>query len=421
MQSSINDISLKLNLNYLPATNQKIDIGVDFTRYIFNPGKMQPLNSASDLNTSILEQQLANLGSFYLSDEWTLNTGITISAGLRYSLFYRMGPSEVHAYESGKSLSSYTVSDTLNYGKGKVIKTFGGLEPRIGIKISISDESSVKASYNRSAQYIHLISNSAAIAPTDMWQASGTYIKPEIVDQFALGYYKNFNQNMFETSIEFYYKSYQNLIDYKNGASLYMNPLIETQLINSKGKASGAELLIRKTSGKLTGWAGYTFSSSMIKSNGKYPDEIINNAAYYPTYYDRPNDLTIAMNYQISRRWRVSGNFLYYTGRPVTLPSVEYYYNNAQLIYFSDRNEYRMPDYHRLDLSISFDGNIKKYKRWKSSWTLSVYNVYGRKNVFSIFYQKSEPTAANNYQLYTLYKLSIIGQPFPSITYNFEF
>jgi hypothetical protein len=421
MNSVLEDYSVKSSLKFSLAEKHKLEAGIDLTYYMFTPGNYEALGSKSLIKPEYLNKENAAMAAFYFSDNWSITSTISLSIGLRFSNFLNLGPSEVYKYASDQTMSELSIVDTLHYSKGQVVKYYHGFEPRLGLKIGINDESSVKISYNRNVQYLHLLSNSSAIAPTDMWTPSGTYLKPDISNQFSVGYYRNFFQNTFETSVEAYYKKYDNLVDYKNGASLFMNKLLETSLLNGNGMAYGIEFLVKKTMGKLTGWGGYTYSRSLIRTSGKFPDETINNGDYYPTFYDKPNDLTIAMNYQLTRRWRVSGNFLYSTGRPATYPETSYPYNGSELVYYSDRNKYRLPDYHRLDLSVSIDGNLKKYKRWKSSWTFSVINVYGRKNVFSAFYAKDTPSAANDYRIFSLYKLAIIGRPFPSLTFNFNF
>jgi hypothetical protein len=246
-------------------------------------------------------------------------------------------------------------------------------------------------------------------------------MKPLIADQYALGFFKNFKNNTYETSLEVYYKDLQNEVDYKNGAQLVLNPNLEQVLINGIGYAYGAELLIKKNKGDLTGWLAYTYSRSFKQINGQFAEEKINRGEWYKSAYDKPHDLTLVVNYKLSRRFTFSSNFTYSTGRPVTLPEKKYFISNYEVISFSDRNKYRLPDYHRLDMAITYEGSLLKRQKWRSSWTLSVYNVYGRNNAFSVFYEKQKPNNTNNYSSYGLYQFSVIGVPIPSFTYNFWF
>jgi hypothetical protein len=236
-----------------------------------------------------------------------------------------------------------------------------------------------------------------------------------------LGYYKNFRQNSIETSVELYYKKLQNLVEYKNGAKISLNPYLETGLLDASGINYGVEFYLKKNLGSLEGWLSYTFSRSLKKTSGKYADEIINNNTWYPSNYDIPHDLTLMVTYHLNRRWKIAGTFKYNSGRSITLPEYKYLIDDEWVIQFSDRNKYRLPDYHRLDLSISRDESLRIKKRWKGSWTFSVINVYGRNNAYSIFYAKQKMSAENDYRLFSLNKLYIIGIPFPTLTYNFIF
>jgi hypothetical protein len=259
------------------------------------------------------------------------------------------------------------------------------------------------------------------MSPADVWKLSSPDLKPLVCDQFALGYFHNFSDNKIETSVEVYYKTLINSIDYKNGAKIILNPYPETALINTKGYNSGIEFYIKKNSGKLTGWASYTYSRSLIKSTGFFEEDKINNNQLFPSNSDRPNNVVINANYHISRRWRFGSTFTYSTGRPVTLPEYKFDHSNYQLIYYSDRNKYRLPDYHRLDISLTFDESLRKSKKWKGSWTLSIINLYGRNNAYSVYYKKEEHMVSYDLRQYDIYKLYIIGSPFPTLTYNFTF
>jgi hypothetical protein len=421
METGLSHTEFKSDYHYSLSEYHRLDGGIDFIMYGFQPGKNSPYNSQSSLVSAKLQAEHAVQSAIYISDEITLNEKVSVNVGLRYSQFCNTGPYVVYKYEPGQAMTELSIIDSTQYQRGDKIASFHGLEPRIGFRFGINGASSIKLGYNRHMQYIHMISNATAMSSTDIWKPSGKYIKPTIVDQVSAGYFHNFKENTIETSVETYIKFNHQLIEYKNGAQLYMNSHIETELLSSQGLSYGIEFLVRRNAGKLTGWGGYTYSRSRIKTMGDFPGETFWNGKYYPAYFDKPHDLTLALNYQLTRRWRFSGNFTYNTGRPVTLPERTYEYNGLELVYFSERNKYRMPDYHRLDLSISLDGNLKKYHRWKSSWTLSVYNVYGRKNTYSIFYQREYPSMANDYREYSLYKFSVFAKPFPSLSYNFSF
>jgi hypothetical protein len=257
------------------------------------------------------------------------------------------------------------------------------------------------------------------MTPSDVWKLSSPNLKPLTCDHFALGFFQNFNNNSIESSIEIYYKRLKNAIDYKNGATILLNPYLETDLVNANGNNYGAELYVKKNSGRLTGWASYTLSRATLRTTSKFEEEQINNNEIFPSSFDRPNNLILNLNYHISRRWRFGSTFTWSTGRPVTLPEYKFVYRDYQLLVFSDRNEYRLPDYHRLDISISFDESLRIKKKWKGRWTLSVVNLYGRKNAYSVFYKKEEHMVGYEYRIYDTYKLYIIGRPFPTLTYSF--
>ena len=306
------------------------------------------------------------------------------------------------------------------YGNNEVVTQYGGLEPRAGLRIKTGESSSVKLSYSRINQYINLISNTSVMAPTDVWKLSDTYLKPLTSDQYAIGYFQNFLDNSIEFSLEAYYKQLHNVIEYKSGAEIAMNRYLETDVINAKGYNYGVEFYLKKNSGRLTGWTSYTWSASQRRSDSEFPENQINRNTWFPSNYDRPHNFVLNSNYHISRRWRFGATFTYNTGRPVTLPELTYWQGGNLMIYFSDRNKYRLPDYHRLDISISLDENLRLDKRGKGSWTFSIMNVYGRKNPYSVFYKKEHGTWHSD-RSFKLYQLYIVGRALPTVTYNFSF
>jgi hypothetical protein len=259
------------------------------------------------------------------------------------------------------------------------------------------------------------------MAPTDVWKLSDNNILPLICNQVAIGYYRNFLKKALEASVEVYYKKLDNVSEYKEGAKLLMNESLETDLIPAKGYNYGIELYVKKMSGRLTGWASYTYSRSIRQTTSSHDEEKIKNNEAFNSNYDRPHNFISVANYHISRRWRFAATFVLNSGRPATLPEMKYLYQGNQLVYYSDRNKYRLPYYHRLDVSITLDESLRLKKKWKGSWSLSIVNLYSRKNAYSTFYKKEVPGEINNYKTFSLYKLYIIGRPLPTLTYNFTF
>lgn len=294
------------------------------------------------------------------------------------------------------------------------MKTYGGPEVRLSSRYLISSTLSVKAGFNTQRQYIHLLSNTAAVAPTDIWKLSDPNIKPQYGSQVSIGLYKNLKSNTIETSFEVYYKKIKDYLDYKSGAVLVLNPHIETDVLSTKGKAYGAELLIKKTTGKLNGWFSYTYSRTLLKMDDINQGSLINHGNYYPANYDKPHDVTLIGNYKVSHRFSLSLNTTYSTGRPITLPIGRFYYNGSYRTLYADRNSYRIPDYFRTDFSMNIEGNHKVHQKLHNSFTLGVYNVTARKNPYSVYFV-SENGVVNGY------KLSIFGSAIPFINYNIRF
>ena len=317
-------------------------------------------------------------------------------------------------YAPGATRTESTIIDTVSYGGGSFISTYQGPEYRISARYMLANNSSVKFSVQRMRQYIPMLSNTTAISPTETWKLSDPYIKPQIGDQISIGYYKNFKSNTIETSVDAYYKAMNNFLDYKGGAELIMNPHIETDVISTKGKAYGIEFLVKKPVGKLNGWISYTYSRSMLRTTSNDPAETVNEGEAYPSNFDKPHSVNVITNYRFSKRISFSLNSTYSTGRPITVPLQKFEVNGSQRLLYTERNQYRIPDYFRIDIGFNFEGNHRIRKLAHSSWSLSVYNLTGRKNAYSVFFRYENGVVKG-------YQLSISGTPVPTLTYNFKF
>ncbi|WP_226163039.1 TonB-dependent receptor [Hymenobacter terricola] len=414
LKYAINQEGLKADFSYFPNSRHTVDFGVSSLLYNISPGSFTPLGTASLVKTDILPQEKALESALYVSDRFDITPRFSVSAGLRYSLFQALGPRSVYQYAPGESRSEATIIDTVKYGSNKVLATYHGPEYRLSARYSLNDRSSVKASYTRTRQYIHQLSNTASVSPTDVWKLSDANIRPQIGDQVSVGYYRNFKSNTIEASVETYYKKLYDFVDYKSGATLVLNHHIETDIINAEGRAYGVEFFVKKLTGKLNGWVGYTYSRSLVQVNAATTADMVNGGNYYPSNFDKPHDFTLVGNYRFSRRFSTSLNVAYSTGRPITLPLAKYYVGNSLRVFYSDRNEYRVPDYYRVDLALNIEGSHKVKKLAHSSWTVGVYNLTGRRNPYSIYF-KSVNGQIKGYQL------SIFGNPIPTVTYNFKF
>ncbi|MDP2337614.1 MAG: carboxypeptidase-like regulatory domain-containing protein [Bacteroidota bacterium] len=413
--------SMKYILSWLPNEKHRVNSGFQAIGYKVFPGKILP----DGLPTNVIPEKVANEQSaelgLFIDDDIDLSASTAINVGLRYARFMSMGPTTVLNYDPKQSINSGSVVDSTVFGAWKTAKMYHGIEPRLSLKFNLSSGGSFRMSYQRIHQFMNQVSNTSVISPADFWKSSDAHILPLISDQFAIGLFKNPQKGLFETSAELYYKKLQNLLEYKNGALLVMNHHVEADIINAEGYSYGLELYVKKNAGRLNGWVSYTYSRTLRQTNSNFPDEVINAQKYYSSVYDKPHDLSTVMNYQISRRWRFSGNFVLSSGRPITLPEQKYIFEDRQVVFYSDRNKYRMPPYHRMDVSITLDENLRKKRMWKGSWTFSVYNLYGRKNPYSVFYRKDPSIQKTDKNQYAIYKLSVIGVPVPSITYNFKF
>jgi hypothetical protein len=413
LSHKINSTEFKSDFNWFLGRNE-VNFGLDLSRHTALPGSYLPGTDSSLVIPNTIEKEQAWEGALYVDDKFQLTDFLSVNAGLRMSYFMSMGPQSVMVYNPEFSKSKSTIIDTLYFKAGEPTSKYGGPEFRLSLNFRISDKNSFKINYNKTRQYIHLLTNSTSVAPSDTWKLSDYYIKPEIGDQIAAGFYEMLFKNKFEASAEVYYKEIKNMIDFKGGTNLIMDENIEKDIVNVRGKAYGLELVLKKTEGKLRYSIGYTYSRTFVKSTGGFSDEIINSGNWYPANYDKPNDLSIVFNYLFSRRISFSSNYVYSTGRPITYPIATYHVSDKLMVTYSDRNEYRIPDYSRLDVSLRVSGNLRSRKIAHPYWTFSVYNVLGRQNVYSIYF-KQENEVINGY------KLSVFGQAIPSVTFSFDF
>ncbi len=413
LQSTVQFASVKTDFTYLSAKHN-IQFGGEAIRYSISPGTLLPGSEKSSVAPVVLaNEQSVELAAF-ISDEFKINKWLTLNYGLRYSHYFNLGPSDVYGYDPSKPRSIDTIQDTTHYASGQVVKTYHGLEPRASLKFDVSERSSIKLGYSRLRQYIQRITNTTSALPTDRWQTSNTYIRPMISDQVSLGYFRNFFDNGLEASVEVYAKRITDISDYKDGANLLLNPATETAILQGEGRAAGLEFQVKKNRGKVTGWINYTYSQTEILINGNTPEEKINNGNWYPANYNKPHNLNIVFNYAIDKRTTLSANFTYSTGRPVTYPTNNYYVGTIPVPNYTNRNQDKIPDYHRLDVSLTIEPNPLSKSKIKGTWVFSIYNLYARANAFSVYTQTISPTYRTTYQL------SIFGTIFPSITYNFK-
>ncbi|MNK25004.1 TonB-dependent Receptor Plug Domain protein [compost metagenome] len=400
--SQIRDWNFKQDFQWYANEKNTFSFGLNSIYHTITPGEVQATG-----NSGLISQKLQNRYSLenavYASNTWKASNTLSFTYGLRVSAFSILGEGDYYTFDPAGN-----VTGTTSYKSGEVVKTYVNLEPRIAAALQVNGSTSIKASYVRNAQNLHLISNSNSASPTDRWVASTNVIKPELSDQVSLGYYKNLNDDNYELTVETYYKTLQNQIDYRNGANIYTNQPIETQLLYGKGRAYGAEFLLKKKNGKLTGWIAYTISKTERKIDG------INSNNWYNARQDRTHDISLVSMYQLSKKWSLSANWVFATGNAVTFPNGKYKLLGHSYFYFSDRNADRMPSYHRLDLGAT--RRLKQTKKFSSELNFSLYNAYGRENAYRITFRDNE-TDPNRTEAVrtTLFRFV------PSISYNFKF
>lgn len=402
--SNIKDYYIKEDFNYYLNPNNTVKFGLQTAFHKISPGIID--YSVDGVENTITAAQTNSLEhAIYISNEQKFTTRFSAIYGLRYSYFQNIGEGTVYGYDN-----QYNVSDTTYYSKGEIYENYGGLEPRLGLKMTINEHSSVKASYNRTRQYIQLASNSTSSSPLDVWFSSSPNVKPQYADQVAVGYFSNYFKDTLETSVEVYYKKMYNTIDFKDHAQLILNPYLEGELRTGDAYSYGAEFMAKKTLGKWTGWLSYTYSRVFKVI------PLINDGEKYPAKYDQPHNLSFVTSYSFNKRLSVSLNFVYNMGRAVTMPTGKYVYQGKVIPTYSKKNAERLPDYHRLDLGVTLKSKNYDEKKFKGEWVFSVYNAYNRANAYSVNF-KENPDNPNETQAEMLYLFKII----PSVTYNFKF
>jgi hypothetical protein len=416
---------VKYDFKYYANDKFKLDFGLSSIAYEFNPGEISPTSENSSINFLRLEQKRALESGLYINAEHKLSPKLTLQYGLRYSNFIRFGGQYMSEYQNdlpvayNETLGIYergTIVGETDYKKSDQIADFGNLEPRLALSYQLNKVSSVKAAYTRTAQYIHLLSNTTSVTPLDVWTPSGQYVKPQLADQYSFGYFKNFKNKAYSLELETYYKTIDNRLDYIDGSDLIGTNTIETEVLSGKSRAYGLELMLRKNKGRFTGWLAYTLSKSEQRTlGGKAGGPGINNGDWYRSAHDRTHDISITGSFKLNDKWTLSSNLIFQTGRPVTYPNGQYQYEDLSIASYADRNADRLSSYHRLDVSASYKPNRKPNSKWKGEWVFGLYNLYNRQNAASVSFGQNIETGANEAT-----RTAIFGIV-PSVTYNFKF
>lgn len=411
---AIDHYEFRTDFSLITKADHKIEFGTSEIYYNLDRGIISPFGEESVRTPVNLGKETALECAVYLSDEFTLFKNLTVLSGLRYSLFNQYGPAVIIKYYSENLRTIGNIKETQTYKKGDLIKSYSGPEYRVAINYILGRNSSLKASYNRMYQYVFMLSNTIAISPDDKWKICDYHISPPVADQISVGYYRNFVNGGIKANLEIYHKWINNQVEYKDGTDFTSPDPIETQVLQGKQRVNGIEMMISKNVGKTTGWLSYCFSRSLITVDGGENATQINYGIEYPSNYDRPHSINLVLNHNVNRRLSLSTNFVYSTGRPITFPVSVYYSEGQEMLLFSKRNEYRIPDYIRLDLSIKLEGSLFKKKVIHSYWTIDLYNALGRKNAYSVYY------SAQNGKVYG-HKMSIFGVPLFTLSWNYKF
>ena len=406
----------RLNALIRPNDQHEINLGAETEWNEVAPGELEPLGDETTVAYRLLNPEKGLSMSVYLEDNIAIGNVWNLMLGLRYTAFQNLGPGRIFLYEEGTPKRISSLRDSMIISNNTAVATYAGLEPRISLRFAISEENSLKAGYNRAYQYVSQVSNTASATPVNIWQMSNYHIRPQYADNFSLGYFHNFNQNAIETSVNLFYRKIYRLIEYRDFAELLLNDHLETELLEGNGRSYGVELLFNKKKGRNQLMVNYTYARSRRQVRATAEQEGINNGNWYSSNFDKPHTLNVNYFLLIDRMQNISVNFTYSTGRPTTAPVSSFRNQNIYNIpVYSERNQFRIPDYHRLDFAYTVEATRNEEKRWKNSWTISVYNVYGRKNAYSVYFKQSP------FQRVTAYRLAVLGTIFPAITYNFQF
>ena len=411
LKNNIQYKSFKVNVDRTFAEKHRVNIGFSAVQYDLNPGTLNKEVISKISSIELAKEQSLEL-SLHADDEFKVNEKLTIQYGLRYAQFLNFGTSEIRKYQAGEPKSSTTLISSEK--KDGIAKAYGGFEPRITAVYIINPMTSMKFGYNRMQQFLNLVTNNTTPLPTSRWKISDENILPQQSDFVSLGYFKTWNDNVWEASLETYYRDTRNTIDYVSGANLQLNPTIETQLLQGRSRSYGTELMLSKKKGELTGWVSYTFARSFQQTAGTYPEQRINGGNWYASNYDKPHSVNVVLNATPDKHNSFSFIFAYNTGRPFSSPTGTYTLNGQQLPLYTARNNDRIPDYHRLDFSWTITNPSMKEKRWEGSWIFTVYNVYGRSNPYSLFFTNGNSGTK-------VYQLSVFASPLVSLAYNFKF
>jgi len=423
--SGIKNYNIKYDFKNYISDRFKLNYGLNAIYYDFNPGIIKPSSATSGINFSQLDKKYAFEPAVYINADQELSKKFSISYGLRYSLFYRMGQCNVNVYANNNPVTfntnmqiyeKATPIGTQTFQKNEVLKSYNYLEPRFSLAYQLNEKQSIKASYNRMVQYLQLISNTSSPTPLDVWTPSDAYIKPQIADQVALGYFKNFANDNYSLEVEGYYKKVQNRIDYIDGADLIANNALEQVILNGQMRSYGLEVMIKKNEGRLNGWISYTLSKSQQQTPGRTTTESgINNGQWYNSAYDKTHNLAVTSSYLLNEKWSFGANFSLQTGQPITYPNGQYQYLGITVPSYGLRNENRLPAYHHLDISATLTPRKNNNRNWKGEWVFSIYNLYNRKNAAAINFRQNSQTGTNE-----AVKTSIFGMV-PAVSYNFKF
>ncbi|MEZ5045118.1 MAG: TonB-dependent receptor [Saprospiraceae bacterium] len=409
LDNDVGYYKLKEQLTYTVSRDLQLDAGISSILYQINPGALRPSGPISQIKAKALEREQGLESALFINANWTLSPAWAVSGGLRVGIYNALGPQTVFQYLDPENPSLDNLLDSTRYNGTKIIATYASIEPRVSFRYRLNPGASIKAGYSRTAQFINLIANTNTPTPSSQWQLSNDYIQPLRSHNFSVGYFQNYNNNNWELSAEIYGRLIDDLFDYQDFADLTVNDFLETELLKGIGRAYGLEVSVKKKQGRINGFFSYTLSKTEKKIEG------INNKNWFPSSFDKPHDLSFLLNIQANQRNTLTFNFVYGTGRPTTAPIASYREANGLIVpIYSDRNQLRIPDYHRLDLAYTMGQGYNLTKKFKTSWTVSLYNVYSRQNAFSVFFtQKPFQSPIAN-------KLSILGNIFPALTFNFE-